>query len=116
MRTWLTEHGVVSPPSTPREKLLAKMRETYVAATKPIWKAWSDSYIHRWLIQHGVLKDTATKRREELTALMERYYYDVNDKVWQTWDDSQLKAWLVEHKIIKTNAQLTREKMERLVS
>ena len=92
------------------------MHQAYIAVTKPVWKAWSDSYIHQWLIDHHILEDRATKRREELMTLMERYYYDVNDKVWQTWDDSQLKAWLVEHKIIKSNAQLTREKMERLVS
>ena len=92
------------------------MRDTYVAATRPIWNAWSASYIHQWLIDRGILKDTATKRRQELVTLMERYYYDVNDKVWSAWGDSQMKTWLVEHGIIKSNAQLKREKMEKLVS
>ena len=116
MRTWLEEHGVVSPPATPREKLLAKMRDTYVAATKPVWKAWSDSYIHQWLVDHGVLQTKTQKQRDQLVALMERYYYDVNDKVWDSWDDSQMKAWLVEHGITKKDAKIQREKMEKLVS
>ncbi|RPD77198.1 hypothetical protein L226DRAFT_544650 [Lentinus tigrinus ALCF2SS1-7] len=115
IRSYLQEHGVIEPPATPRNKLLAKMKETYAAAANPVWKAWSDSYIHQWLIDHGILKDTATKRREELVGLMERYYYDANGKVWDTWNDSQMKQWLVEHGIIKSDAQLTREKMQKLV-
>ena len=112
----MQEHGVIEPPATPRNKLLAKMKETYAAVANPAWKAWSDSYLHQWLIDHGILKDSATKRREELVALMERYYYDVNSKVWDTWNDSQMKQWLIEHGIIKSDAQLTREKMQKLVA
>ncbi|KAH9920849.1 uncharacterized protein BXZ73DRAFT_91875 [Epithele typhae] len=116
IRTWLEEHGMVSPPATPRGKLLAKMRDTYVAVTKPIWQAWSDSYIHQWLLNHQIIKDSTTKRREELVGLMEKYYYDVNEKVWQTWSDSQAKQWLVEHDVIKSDAQPKREKMEKLIA
>ena len=116
IRSWLQEHGVVEPPATPRNKLLAKMKETYAAAANPIWEAWSDSYIHQWLLDHGIIKDQSTKRREELVKLMQDYYYDVNDKVWDSWNDSQMKTWLVEHRVIKSDAQLKREKMEKLIA
>ena len=92
------------------------MKETYAATVTPIYKAWSDSYIHNWLINHGIIKDSATKRREELLALMDRYYYDTKDYVWDSWSDSQMKAWLVDHGIIKSDAQLQREKMQKLVA
>lgn len=92
------------------------MKETYAAATAPVWKAWSDSYIHQWLVDHGIMKDEATKNREELMKRMRAYYYGVNDKVWDTWSDSQMKAWLVLHNIIKSDAQLQREKMEKLIA
>ncbi|KAI0354230.1 hypothetical protein OH77DRAFT_1496832 [Trametes cingulata] len=116
IRAYLQEHGVVEPPATPRNKLLAKMKETYAAAANPVYKAWSDSYIHQWLINHGIIKDSAQKRREELLSLMDRYYYDTKGKVWDTWSDSQMKAWLVEHGVVKSDAQLQREKMEKLVA
>ncbi|KAI0659570.1 hypothetical protein C8Q70DRAFT_1053922 [Cubamyces menziesii] len=116
IRSYLQEHGIVEPPATPRNKLLAKMKETYAATVTPIYKAWSDSYIHNWLINHGIIKDSATKRREELLALMDRYYYDTKDYVWDSWSDSQMKAWLVDHGIIKSDAQLQREKMQKLVA
>ncbi|KAI0830312.1 hypothetical protein BC628DRAFT_1313224, partial [Trametes gibbosa] len=116
IRAYLQEHGVVSPPATPRNKLLAKMKETYISATSPIYKAWSDSYLHQWLLSHGILKDNATKRREELLTLMDRYYYDAKTSVWDTWNDSQLKEWLIQHDVVKSDAQLQREKLHKLVS
>lgn len=116
MRSYLEEHGIIEPPATSRQKLLAKMKETYAAAANPVWKAWSDSYIHQWLLDHGIIKTKTTKQREELVAMMERYYYDVNGKVWDTWNDSQMKQWLVDHNIVKSDAQLQREKMEKLVA
>ncbi|KAH9851303.1 hypothetical protein C2E23DRAFT_869486 [Lenzites betulinus] len=116
IREYLKEHGVVSPPATPRNKLLAKMQETYVAATSPVYKAWSDSYLHQWLLNHNIIKDDATKRREELLALMDRYYYDSKATVWDSWNDSQLKEWLIQHDVVKSDAQLQREKLQKLVS
>ena len=92
------------------------MKGTYAAVTNPVWKAWSDSYIHYWLVDHGIIKDEATNRREELINMMERYYYDVNGKVWDTWNDSQMKEWLIAHNIIKSDAQLQREKMQKLIA
>ena len=92
------------------------MKETYAATTAPVWKAWSDSYIHQWLVDHGIIKDQATKRREDLVKSMHTYYYGVNEKVWDTWGDSQMKAWLVAHNIVKSDAQLQREKMEKLIA
>ncbi|KAI1787343.1 hypothetical protein LXA43DRAFT_1165896, partial [Ganoderma leucocontextum] len=116
IRAYLEEHGVAEPAATPREKLLARMKETYAATTTPVWKVWSDSYIHQWLVDHGIAKDEATKRREDLVKRMHAYYYDVNGRVWDTWDDSQMKAWLVAHNIVKSDAQLQREKMEKLLA
>ena len=106
----------MEPPATSREKLLARMKETYLATTVPVWKTWSDSYLHQWLIDHGISKDETMKRREELVNHMRAYYYDVNDRVWDNWGDSQMKAWLVAHNIIKSDAQLQREKMKKLLA
>ncbi|KAM5530324.1 hypothetical protein V8D89_008971 [Ganoderma adspersum] len=116
IRAYLEEHGVVEPPATPREKLLARMKETYAATVTPVWKSWSDSYIHQWLVDHGIIKDGVTKRHEDLVKHMNAYYYGVNDKVWDTWGDSQMKTWLVAHNIIKSDAQLQRAKMEKLLT
>ncbi len=92
------------------------MKETYASTANPLCKAWSDSYIYNWLIQHGILKDSATQRHEELLALMDRYYYDTKANVWYTWTDSQTKAWLIEQGVIKSDTQLQREKMQELVA
>ncbi|CDO77473.1 hypothetical protein BN946_scf184902.g7 [Trametes cinnabarina] len=116
IRSYLQEHGVIEPPATPRNKLLAKMKETYAATVNPVYKAWSDSYLHRWLVNHGIVKDVAQKRREDLLAMMDRYYYDTKDYVWDSWNDSQMKEWLVNHGIVKSDAQLQREKMRKLIA
>jgi hypothetical protein len=115
MRTWLEEHGIIKPKqNAKRDELLAKMKEYYLNATDPVWKAWSDSYIREWLIAHNIIAPPATPR-EKLLAQMEEYYYDTNDYVWSYWADSELRQYLIDHKIIKSDAQLKREKMRKLV-
>ncbi|KAI0651128.1 hypothetical protein C8Q79DRAFT_996681 [Trametes meyenii] len=116
IRSYLQEHGIVEPPATPRNKLLAKMRESYAAVANPMYQAWSDSYLHQWLVDHNIIKDERTREHDELLALMSRYYYDTKQTVWDSWDDSQLKAWLVQHDVIKSDAQLQREKLQKLVA
>ena len=115
MRTWLEEHNIIkSKQKMKRDDLLAKMKQYYVIATDPVWKAWSDSYIREWLIAHNIITPPATPR-EKLLAHMEKYYYDTNDYVWSSWTDSDLRQYLIDHNVIKSDAQLKREKMEKLV-
>jgi hypothetical protein len=115
MRTWLEEHGIIkSKQKMKRDELFVKMKQHYLSAVDPVWKAWSDSYIREWLIAHNIITPPATPR-EKLLAQMEKYYYDSNDYVWSHWTDSDLRQYLIDHKVIKSDAQLKREKMEKLV-
>ena len=46
LQTYLESKGIIdSKQQATRSQLLQWMRDTYVAATNPIWEAWSDSYI-----------------------------------------------------------------------
>ncbi|EMD35130.1 hypothetical protein CERSUDRAFT_116605 [Gelatoporia subvermispora B] len=118
LRAYLEERGVIesNKPTPARSQLLAWMRDTYVKATNPIWHAWSDSYIHEWLVRRGIIKSEEKKKREQYLALMEKYYYDQKDTAYSSWDESQTKQWLVDHGIIKSNAQIQREKLQKLIS
>jgi len=111
--------GVIkSKQQATRDELLAKMRDAYASTTTPVWKAWSDSYLHQWLVDRGYIKSDFAKKRDDLVAYMQSYYYDVEDKVYSNWSDKELKAWLVEHNIIKDKdtVNLKRDKLTRLVS
>ncbi|OCH90880.1 hypothetical protein OBBRIDRAFT_887405 [Obba rivulosa] len=118
LRSYLEEHGVIerNQPMPPRNQLLAWMRDTYVKAANPIWQAWSDSYIHEWLVRHGLIKSEEKKKRDQYLQLMEKYYYDTKDTVYSNWDESKVKQWLVDHGIIKSHAQLQHEKLQKLIS
>ncbi|KAG6811392.1 hypothetical protein H0H92_007636 [Tricholoma furcatifolium] len=118
LRRYLESHGIaLEDEKHSRNQLLDLMRDTYAKVADPVYEAFSDSYLHNWLVSHNVIHPTppAPHTREYLLSKMQKYYYDVNDSVYSTWSDSQLKAWLVEHDIIKSNAQLKREKLVKLV-
>ncbi|KAF9264470.1 hypothetical protein L218DRAFT_925760 [Marasmius fiardii PR-910] len=118
LRSYLEEKGIIKTKSEKkRDELLALMRDYYAKVSNPVWEAWSDSYIHSWLIDHNILdgRTDLQKKRDEYMELMKTYYYNVNDRVWDTWSDSELRQWLIDHDVIKSDAQLQREKMLKLV-
>ncbi|KAG7087691.1 hypothetical protein E1B28_013638 [Marasmius oreades] len=118
LRTYLEEKGAIKTKSEKkRDELLALMRDYYSKVANPVWEAWSDTYIHEWLVNHNILdgRTELQKKRDEYTELMKSYYYTVNDRVWDNWTDSELRQWLIERNIIKSDAQLKREKMLKLV-
>ncbi|KAL0574442.1 hypothetical protein V5O48_007505 [Marasmius crinis-equi] len=118
LRSYLEEKGVIKTKSEKkREELLSLMRDNYAKVANPVWEAWSDSYIHEWLINHNILdgRSDLQKKRDEYVELMKQYYYGVNDRVWDSWSDSELRQWLIDNNVIKSDAQLKREKMLKLV-
>ncbi|KAH9916239.1 hypothetical protein B0H21DRAFT_770754 [Amylocystis lapponica] len=116
LRAYLEARGVIDAKKAPRSQLLAKMHDTYARATEPLWQAWSDSYIHEWLVEHDIIKSGTQNKRDALLALMDKYYYGPQDTAYSAWNDSQTKAWLVEHGVIKSDAQLQREKLQKLIA
>ncbi|KAJ8075141.1 hypothetical protein AAF712_011600 [Marasmius tenuissimus] len=118
LRSYLEEKGIIKTKSEKRrDELLALMKENYAKVANPVWEAWSDSYIHEWLINHNLLdgRTDLQKKRDEYIDLMKSYYYGVNDRVWDNWTDSELRQWLIDNNVIKSDAQLKREKMLKLV-
>lgn len=71
--------------------------------------------MHKWLVDHGIIKSDYEKNRDKLTGELQRYYYGTTDTVYSTWSDNQLRDWLVERNIIKSDAQIQREKLQKLV-
>ena len=53
IRSYLQEHGVIEPPATPRNKLLAKMKETYASIANPAWKALHFTFYILHLCRRG---------------------------------------------------------------
>ncbi|ELU37734.1 Ish1 domain-containing protein [Rhizoctonia solani AG-1 IA] len=91
------------------------MRTAYAAAANPVYSAWSTSYMHQWLVDHGIIKSDYEKNRDKLIEQLQRYYYGTTDTVYSTWSNNQLRDWLVQHNIIKSDAQIKREKLQKLV-
>lgn len=48
-----------------RDQLLANVRDVYTATTNAPYEIYSDSYLHEWLVNHGVVKTQAQKTRDE---------------------------------------------------
>ncbi|KAG6841812.1 hypothetical protein C0991_006696 [Blastosporella zonata] len=119
LRNYLESKGVQvqDQAKESRSALLGLMHDAYAKVTNPVYHAWSDSYLHNWLVSHNIISATPPTpySRNYLLKKMEDYYYDVHDAVYSTWPDSQLKEWLVKHDIVKSDAQLKREKMQKLV-
>ncbi|KAF5376089.1 hypothetical protein D9615_007739 [Tricholomella constricta] len=119
IRSYLESKGVQvkDEAKQSRNHLLALMRDTYAKVTDPIYDAWSDSYLHDWLLSHNIISPAPPSpySREYLLKKMKQYYYDANDTVFSSWSDSQLKEWLVKQGIVKGDAQIKRDKMLRLV-
>lgn len=118
MRDYLAEKGVLKPstPPTTRQQLLQYMHNAYAAVSNPVWKAWSDSYMHEWLVSHKIINDTKSPARQNLENLMQDYYYTPSQKVYDEWSESQTRDWLVQHGVIKTEAQVQREKLQKLMA
>lgn len=95
--------------------MLAMMEEHYNKVASPVWEAWSDSYMHDWLVSRHVIKSDFEKNRDKLRAELEKYYYNPMDRVWSTWTDSELRTWLIDHDIIKSHAQVPRNKMLKMM-
>lgn len=119
LRSYLESKGVQVQAEARKNRahLLNLMRDSYAAVTTPIWQAWSDSYLHEWLVTHNIIEPSPPKpyTREYLLNKMSQYYYDINDSVYSTWSDSQLNQWLVQQNIIKSDAQIKRDKMMKLI-
>ncbi|KAK0200877.1 hypothetical protein DFS33DRAFT_1084921 [Desarmillaria ectypa] len=118
LRDYLVHKGVLkSKTEKKREELLAMMKDAYYSVADPVWEAWSNSFMHEWLVSHNVVdgRSDLEKDRDALLAQMSKYYYTSNSYFWDTWSDSDLKAWLVEHNVIKGDAQVRREKMAKLI-
>ncbi|KAG5646167.1 hypothetical protein DXG03_004220 [Asterophora parasitica] len=100
-----------------RNHLLTLMHDAYAKVTDPIYDAWSDSYLHDWLVSRKVISPTPSSpySRDHLLKTMKQYYYDANDSVYSSWSDSQLKEWLVKQGIVKNDAEIKRDKMLKLV-
>ncbi|GLB44187.1 putative stress-responsive nuclear envelope protein [Lyophyllum shimeji] len=119
LRKYLESKGVQvkEGAAQSRNELLRLMRDAYAKVANPVYEAWSDSYLHNWLVARGTIspKPPSPYSREYLLQKMKDYYYDANDTVYHTWSDSQIRDWLVRHGIIKSDAQIAREKMLKLM-
>jgi len=119
IRAYLESKGVQvrEQAKSTRNDLLGLMRDAYAKVTQPVWEAWSDSYLHDWLVSHHIIspKPPSPYSREYLLQKMREYYYDSNDKVYSTWSESQLKDWLVRNGYVKSDAQISRDKLYKLV-
>ncbi|RDB23875.1 Meiotic sister chromatid recombination protein 1 [Hypsizygus marmoreus] len=119
LRNYLESKGVQvkDQAEKSRSDLLRMMHDIYAKVTNPVWEAWSDSYLHSWLVERNIIAPTPPSpySREYLLNKMSQYYYGANDVVYSTWSESQLKEWLVQQGIVKKEAQLKREKALKLV-
>jgi hypothetical protein len=46
------------------------MSSYYYDASDTVWKAWGDSELKAWLVDHDVIKSDAQIKREKLMALV----------------------------------------------
>ncbi|THH16226.1 hypothetical protein EW146_g4375 [Bondarzewia mesenterica] len=118
LRSFLEERGLLKTrQQASRPEMLQMVHGYYVKVADPVYEAWSDSYIHDWLVEHQIYPYTSTvPPRDTLIERMRQYYYNITQKVWNTWTDFQLKQWLVDHGIVKSEAQINRDKLEKLVA
>lgn len=71
-REWLIAHNLLSPSDTAsRSTLLGQMKKYYYSLTDKVWHAWSDNELKSWLVEHGLLKSDAQKKRDELVKMVE---------------------------------------------
>ncbi|KAF8064088.1 hypothetical protein FPV67DRAFT_1420244 [Lyophyllum atratum] len=119
LRKYLESKGVQlkEDAKQSREELLRLMHDAYAKVTTPVYEAWSDSYLHDWLVSHNLIspKPPSPYSREYLLKKMRDYYYDVNDTIYSTWSDSQIKDWLVKQGILKSDAEVKREKLMKMM-
>ena len=59
-----------------------------------MYEAWSNSVMHEWLVEHGIIPPEPTAR-DKLIDLMKTNYFDVKDTAYATWSESQMREWLV---------------------
>ncbi|TFY74547.1 hypothetical protein EWM64_g9465 [Hericium alpestre] len=118
LRAFLEEKGVLKiKQEATRDDMLRLMREYFSKTALAPYHAWSDSYLHEWLVSHGLAEPTAAPAaRPSLLERMKLYHFDLAQKVWQTWSDSELHTWLVHHGLVKSDEQADREKLEKLVA
>jgi hypothetical protein len=97
---WLRVHDVLpSPQPTARHDLLRYVRDAYTKLSTPVYKAWSNSYLHEWLEENGIVSPPQTAR-EKLLELMEENYYDAKDKVYTNWKEATIRQWLVKEGVM----------------
>ena len=46
------------------------MRKHYAEVTEPIYEAWSDNYIKRWLINNNIIESNTARNRDQLVKYM----------------------------------------------
>lgn len=53
-----------------------------------VYSTWSDSDLRSYLIEKGLIKSDAKKRRDELLDLIRKPYNDAATNVYDTWSDN----------------------------
>lgn len=117
LKGWLVEKGYIKSDSQKKKDELLELMNTYWGkVSNPVYDAWSNSYMHYWLVMHNIISpETVQENRDFLVQKMKTYYYDTNQSIWSTWTDSDMRQWLINNNVIKSDAQVTREKMAKMV-
>jgi hypothetical protein len=55
-----------------------------------VYSSWTDSDLHAWAVEHGLVKPEQKKRREEYLDLIRKPYTDAASNIYDTWSDSYL--------------------------
>ncbi|CAL1698321.1 unnamed protein product [Somion occarium] len=76
-----------------------------------VYASWSDSQIHRRIIDHGIIKTDAQK----LENLIIDNYTNAKDTVWSSWKDSDMRDWLMANGYLRSDAEKTREELADLI-
>lgn len=88
---------------------------TYYYSTKDtVYSNWTDSQLHQWLVNHGIMKSEAQASRDKMIKMVEDNYLSARDTFWSAWSDSALHNWLTEHGYLRTDAQVKRDKLVKL--
>ncbi|KAK0447918.1 uncharacterized protein EV420DRAFT_1767488 [Desarmillaria tabescens] len=75
-----------------------------------VYSTWDDNQLRDYLVQKGVLKTKAEKKREELLAMMKDAYYSVVDPVWEGWSNSFIYEWLASHNVLDGRSGLEKNR------
>lgn len=63
---------------------------SYADGRDYVYSSWTDTELHSWLANKGLVKSTPVKKRDELLDLIRKPYADATSNVYESWSDSHM--------------------------